>query len=457
MDNRVVKPLTKSLFARLKALMILVCLVVAGSQLATVAFAQEDLPLKRDRTLQELQELRAAISISEQRRQDLIEEISGLDKDRVSINRSLIETSKKSRAIEKRVSKATKRLSQLREEQDEVREFLGKKKALLAEVLAALQRMGRKPPPALLVSPEDALSSVRSAILLGSVVPEVRSETRILLGQLQDLVRISTEIETQRNMLSTDLANLANEEERLNLLMEEKRKLSGIAQTRLVEEQAKSAELAASATSLNELINNLETQIGSVREAEEAARIAEAERKAREANRDVAAGKFKTEEAFADLSRTAPAIAFDGAKGLLPLPVNGDLASAFGEDDEFGDPVDGLSLQARENARVISPADGWIVYAGPFRTYGQLLIINAGNGYHVVMAGLEKINVSPGQFVLVGEPIGQMGARRIASAGAVELNTTKPILYVEFRKDGKPIDPSPWWADTNIQRATNGS
>ena len=116
-----------------------------------------------------------------------------------------------------------------------------------------------------------------------------------------------------------------------------------------------------------------------------------------------------------------------------------------------------MSLQSRENARVISPADGWIVYAGPFRTYGQLLIINAGNEYHVVLAGMEKLNVSPGQFVLVGEPIGQMGAKRLASTGAIDVSTTKPILYVEFRKDGNPIDPSPWWVDTNIQRAANGS
>ncbi|MEL7430031.1 MAG: hypothetical protein AAFN43_08515, partial [Pseudomonadota bacterium] len=213
----------------------------------------EDVQLRRDRTLQELQELQAAISISDQRRQQLVDEISTLDKDRVSINRELIEASKKSRELEKRVTKAETRLSQLRDEQGDVRAFLKTKEALLSEILAALQRIGRQPPPALLVTPEDALSSVRSAILLGSVVPEVRSETDILIGQLQDLVRISNEIETQRASLSSDLAGLAGEEERLNLLLAEKRNLAGEAQTRLVEEQAKTAELAAQATSLNGL------------------------------------------------------------------------------------------------------------------------------------------------------------------------------------------------------------
>ncbi len=434
------------------------CLVITGLVgFASVAAAEEDLPLQRDRTLQELQELQAAISISEAARAKLAEEISQLDKDRVTINRSLIDASKKSREIEKRVAKASDRLSQLRDEQSEVRAFLKTKEALLSEVLAALQRMGRKPPPALLVSPEDALSSVRSAILLGSVVPEVRSETEILLGQLQELTRISSQIETQRDSLSADLASLASEEERLNLLMAEKRKLAGVAQTQLVEEQAKAAQLAAEATSLNGLIASLEQQIESVREAEQAALAAEERRKALEAGREAAQTKFQTQEAFADTGRQTPALAFDATKGLLPLPVSGRVRLGYGEEDEFGDAVSGMSLAARENARVISPADGWIVYAGPFRTYGQLLIINAGNGYHVVLAGLEEIDVSPGQFVLVGEPIGKMGSSRVANAGTLDVSAKMPTLYVEFRKDGNPINPSPWWADTNLQRVTNGS
>ena len=432
--------------------------LVFGVFLTSPAFAQEeDIELKRDQRLQELQELQAAISIGDQRRAELASEISQIDKDRVSINRSMIETSKKARALEKRVSRSSKRLSQLRDEQAEVRAFLKTKEALLAEILAALQRMGRAPPPALLISPDDALSSVRSAILLGSVVPEVRSETEILIGQLQDLVRISNEISERREALTADLGKLADEEERLNFLLAEKQNLAGIAQAKLAEEQAKAAELAAEATSLNELIGTLETQVESARKAAEASRLAEIEREKREANKTEAATRYQTEEAFSDPGRTAPAIAFAAARGLLPLPVSGDIGSAFGEEDSFGERVSGLNLETRENARVITPADGWILYAGPFRTYGKLLIIDAGSGYHVVLAGLEEVNVRTGQFVIVGEPIGKMGAKRVASAGVVDVSSTKPNLYVEFRKDGTPIDPSPWWADTNIQRVTDGS
>ena len=417
----------------------------------------QDLSSQRDKNLEELQVLQSEISLSEQRKAELAGEIDALDKDRVTLNRTLIETSTSFRNIEKRITKSETRLSQLRDEQANVRVFLNSKKALLMEVLGALQRMGRNPPPALLVTPEDALSSVRSAILLGSVVPEVRSETDILLGQLQDLVRISNDIETQRKDLSIELVSLAGEEEKLNLLLIEKRKLAGVAQTKLAQESSKAAQLAAQATSLNDLIANLENEIEGAKQAVESARLAEIERKKQEEQRIAEGKKFEKNEAFSDPGRIAPAISFTAAKGLLPIPVQGAQLASFGQNDGAGDKTRGISLEARENARVISPADAWVVYAGPFRSYGQLLIMNAGQGYHIVVAGMEKINVQPGQFVLVGEPIGIMGAQRIASTGLVDVNTTKPILYVEFRKDGNSIDPTPWWSVNNKERTTDGS
>ncbi|MGD8479120.1 MAG: peptidoglycan DD-metalloendopeptidase family protein, partial [Methyloceanibacter sp.] len=78
---------------------------------------------------------------------------------------------------------------------------------------------------------------------------------------------------------------------------------------------------------------------------------------------------------------------------------------------------------------------------------GQLLIINAGGGYHILLAGMSRIDVSPGQFVLAGEPIAVMG-NGTAPGNRGEHNS-RPVLYVEFRKDGRPIDPGPWWAEAS--------
>jgi len=108
-----------------------------------------------------------------------------------------------------------------------------------------------------------------------------------------------------------------------------------------------------------------------------------------------------------------------------------------------------MSIATRANAQVTTPVDGRVVYAGNFRSYGRLLIISAGEGYHVLLAGLDKVNVSVGQFILAGEPVGIMSETSANNTAAADLESNgRPILYVEFRKNGTSIDPSPWWAGT---------
>jgi septal ring factor EnvC (AmiA/AmiB activator) len=119
---------------------------------------------------------------------------------------------------------------------------------------------------------------------------------------------------------------------------------------------------------------------------------------------------------------------------------------SFGDKTQYGGQSKGIVIETRSSAQITSPCDGWIVYAGEFRSYGQLLIINAGGGYHVLLAGLSQIDVQPGQFVLAAEPVGTMtGTPKSAPASNQSSN---PVLYVEFRKDGDPINPDPWWVES---------
>jgi murein hydrolase activator len=151
--------------------------------------------------------------------------------------------------------------------------------------------------------------------------------------------------------------------------------------------------------------------------------------------------------------RIRPAVAFQAAKGRLPLPARGQRVLGFGDKTQYGGTSKGLVIETRFGARVTSPCDGWVVYAGEFRSYGQLLIINAGGGYHVLVAGLSQMDVGPGQFVLAAEPIGTMsGAPRTAQLASDKTDigqsapqTSAPVLYIEFRRDGQPIDSDPWW------------
>ena len=128
---------------------------------------------------------------------------------------------------------------------------------------------------------------------------------------------------------------------------------------------------------------------------------------------------------------------------MLPLPASGRRVLKFGEKTQYGSQSKGLVLETRHGGQVVSPCDGWIVYAGEFRSYGQLLIINAGGGYHILLAGLSQIDVQLGQFVLTGEPVGVMSTAGKTTPGKAQDNA--PVLYIEFRKDQRPIDPDPWW------------
>ena len=150
-----------------------------------------------------------------------------------------------------------------------------------------------------------------------------------------------------------------------------------------------------------------------------------------------------------DPGRIKPAIPFHQARGRVPLPAHGQRVLNFGEKTSYGHQSKGMVIETRSGAQITSPCDGWIVYAGEFRSYGQLLIINAGGGYHILLAGLSRIDVEPGQFVLAAEPVGTMSGAITGSGPAREVKneTNTPVLYVELRKDGRPIDPNPWWVN----------
>ena len=442
------------------ALRVLCVGVVAGHVLYPLsAFSQSAVQTKEVNKL-ELERVRDTIEKTKQRQQALRDEIAALDKDMEAINRALIATANRGQELEGKVSETEGRLEELSQTQSGLRKALSGKRALLAEVIAALQRMGTKPPPAILVRPEDAISSIRSSILLGAVLPEIRDESSILLAELQKLAETTRKIEGEKRALASALNDLAEDETRLSLLIDEKKQLFAKSNKDLEAEAKRAIELGQEATSMEELIRKLETEIASAAAAASAAQKAD-ERRRQEEQARLAEARDKLNQgqiASNDPNSTAlnpkssnnariePAIAFSAAKGALPLPVQGIQLYAYGSKNSVGSTNQNLAYATRPNARVRAPADSWVVYAGPFRSYGQLIILNGGEGYHVVLSGLSEINVEPGRFVLAGEPIGRMGATRIAAAVPLEVGSNRPVLYVEFRKDGKVLDPSPWWA-----------
>jgi murein hydrolase activator len=213
-------------------------------------------------------------------------------------------------------------------------------------------------------------------------------------------------------------------------------------------ERQHSEALAAKASSLKELIASLEAQAERNRKAADAAKAADAGQAGGDkAGGDKAGGDLTASLPLPEANRLAAAAPFSALQGQIALPVIGRIKRRFGAEDGNGAVMLGDMVATQSGAIVTAPADGNVLYAGPFRSYGQLLILNAGDGYHVVLAGMSRISVATGQSVLAGEPVGAMGEARVASTSASKNGNATPELYVEFRKDGKPVDPAPWWAD----------
>jgi len=263
-------------------------------------------------------------------------------------------------------------------------------------------------------------------------VPELRARAEKLAADLGELVTVRKSITAERDRLAADRDKLHNDQTRLAALVDERQKKQVDIEKDIEAEGARAVALAKQAVDLQGLIVKMEQDVKSAAKAAAAAN-------------QQAAAKGDPAALMKDPRRTSPAIAFASAKGLFKLPVNGRKIRDFGGTDDSGGIEKGISLASRPGAQVTTPCDGWVVYAGPFRSYGQLLILNAGGGYHVLIAGMERISVNIGQFVLTGEPVATMGTTsQVASIFAA--NASQPVLYVEFRKDGTPIDPGPWWA-----------
>jgi septal ring factor EnvC (AmiA/AmiB activator) len=401
----------------------------ASAQTTTAAQNATTSPDAIKQREQELEAARAAQKASADAQAKLKAEIAAIGQDRSKLNEQLIEVAGQVRAAETGIAEAEARLRPLDSREQAVRSSLDSRRTEIVEVLAALQRAGRRTPPALLVRPEDALQSLRTAMLLGSVVPDLRMRATSLANDLSELIALRKTIATERDRLAAERDKVKADQTRLAALIDERQRQQGAIEKDMEAESARAIALAKQADSLQGLIAKMEQEVKAAAKAALAA--------SQSGRSDSAL--------FRNSNRTSPAIAFASAKGLFKFPVNGGKIHDFGGSDGAGGIEKGISLATRPGAQVTTPCDGWVVYAGPFRSYGQLLILNAGGGYHVLIAGMERISVTIGQFVLTGEPVATMGSTsQVASILAT--NASRPVLYVEFRKDGTPIDPGPWWA-----------
>ncbi len=331
-------------------------------------------------------------------------------------------------------------LRELNDRESEIRGELSRRRFEMSGTLAALERISRNPPQTLLAFPDAPTQMVRSAMLLRVALPRIRDEADRLAAMLEELDGIRETTQLRLASVETETVELEAEQERLSDIMRRKSTLLKQTESERREVNRRVAELARKASSIRELLAQIEAER---RQREEA------ERKRRE---DLAA-----QQAAALQQRPgdpAPGAGGELAKpaGIRPFPSRGpitDPTSArvtryYGQRNRLGQIERGVTYATRPGAQIVAPHDGLVAFAGPFESYGQILIIEHDGGYHTLLAGLERLDTSIGQWVLAGEPVGAMGGTSLDGAG----------LYLELRRNGQPINPQRWIANTKQNRTS---
>lgn len=385
----------------------------------------------------DLAEVEASLSLSRERIEALKAEVAKMEGDRTQQNAALIAAAQRVKMAEIEVADVEERLSDLIVRELEVRGRLDGADAQVSNVLAALERISLNPPPALIVDPSDALGSARGAMLISAILPQLRAKAEAVSADLKALTDIKVQALAEEATLKANHQVLEEEQLRIATLLAARKQ--GITQTnaQLDAEETEAVALAEKASTLRELIDALSKRADAAGTPPQPAADPNLPQLSPEAIR----------LAFADASRTQPAVPFPLAHGYLAVPSNGRTVMNFGANDGHGGIARGQSVMTVADAQVVAPADGWVLYRGPYLNYGQIVILNTGSGYTALLAGLNTITADIGQFVQMGEPLGTMGSRTIGRTVTTSAGNEQPTLYIELRKNNEPIDPAGWWAN----------
>ena len=319
------------------------------------------------------------------------------------------------------------RLAALTREESAAAATLGRRRVELIATLGALERLALLPPEAVIATPAALHDTVRTSRLLRAAVPALEGRADLLAAELMALAGLRAKVGAERDRVARTRGALATEQQRVDALLARKSALRSRTLEAQQAQEARVAGLAAEATDLRELMGKLAAEAAAAPPPPQSKPAVE-----------TPAPETAMAAAVPPAGFTAPegTRSFTQARGTLPLPARGRLVGVYGRIDASGERAHGITIETRAGAFVVTPYDGRVAFAGPYRGYGQLLIIDHGEGYHTLLAGFSRIDVVLGQWLLAGEAVGAMG----------RTTDGRPNLYVELRYNGDTINPLPWLA-----------
>ncbi len=402
------------------------CVGVALAQPKPAAAPPE--PVQQRQQLQQAERSRAA-NLAAQRAEAEKQRAARAEQKRLADER--VKAAARLQQADEAVASASARLEELGDQRRQAEARLTRRAEAMAPLLPIIQRLSFFPSETLLAIPRPPEEALRGVLVLRGISKQLEAEAVLLRQEQEEVARLSREIEEAAPALKSAQARQREEADALDRQIVASRDVERAAG----DAASLAARRAASDASRAENLRSVIAQIEAARREAEARAREEAER----------AEKAKHEEEAEAARRTRDALAAQAGPGLeahaaatsahIGTPVVGQVVRGFGENTEIG-PSLGISVQAAPAARVISPCAGRVAYAGQFRTYGQLLIVDCGGGFHFVLAGMERLDVEAGHPVQPGEPVGVMPSYDPRAAGQ------RPALYVELRRQGQPVNPT---------------
>jgi septal ring factor EnvC (AmiA/AmiB activator) len=339
----------------------------------------------------------------------------------------------KLRDAESATEQAADQMRHLTEEKQLAQEALNKRAATMEPLLPLIERLSLYPVETLLAVPGRAEDTLRGVLVLRGLADEVEQEAEALKRDQARLDAAIKALQAESPKLAAAQSRQQAEAAALDQQIAAAQSGQKQAQSDATAAARHAQDSAAKADSLRGALLELVAQ----RDAEAERARADAARAAQQKHADQAAA---AEARLAATRSPVGAGALASAAqphGQLTAPVAGTVVRGWG-DATAGGPANGISYRAAPNARVVAVCGGRVAFSAPFRSYGLLLILDCGGGYHTVLAGFERLDVKVGQTVAAGEPVGVMPGWDPASTGE------RPTLYVELWREGKPVNPAPW-------------
>ncbi len=348
----------------------------------------------------------------------LTQQRNTVSKQITSLKKELQKAARETRGYEREALKLQTRIDDITARKNALDMQMAADRAKMMELIAALQRLELSPPPAAASTPDDAIKAAQANQLMRSISENLQSRADNLAITLNALEKTQLDLSEQQAALNANQIQLEKRRAAAQKTVKRKTDLQKSIDANREITLAEVNRLAAESQNLRDLIANFEAEVADIGPRVKPGKNSE---KTRNSPRRAQPAR--------PVTLPKGTVSFAKAKGQMTRPITGPLLRNYGQGEK------GLTYKGTSRGQVLAPYAGRVEFSGPFKNYDQVVILNVGDGYFILLTGLGAVFSEAGDNVRLGEPVGTLPYTA----------KSNPNLYIELRKDGKPLNPAPWF------------